>query len=185
MLKFIENNPNLCDTVAGSLNTPIGTKLSNLQEDLLWEVALVEPSVLAAGKIKPSSKENPNLVSSSDIRTIQQCHCDPHHHYTMHLLLHRDLPTRCQCGHWFLLVDEKTYEEEREKKWAKIKDEPENVELLKRFEELEKEMNILLAEGKSMSLNTPGSDELMDNIAIKWKEMKKIYAKMRKNMLLD
>ncbi|VDO95681.1 unnamed protein product [Schistosoma mattheei] len=101
------------------------------------------------------------------------------------MVLYRNLPARCFCGHWFLLVDGQRYEEEREKKWNKIKDEPENADLLKRFDILEKELNILLADGKSMTPKSPGAAEMMDNMALKWKEMKEVYANIRKNMLLD
>ncbi|CAI2733825.1 unnamed protein product [Schistosoma spindalis] len=184
MLKFITNNHNIFDTVSGDLNVPVESKLSWLQEDLIMEISEVEPDT-GRGEIKPSTKENPNLLSSSNIRAIQQCHCSPHDHHLKCLVLYRNLPARCFCGHWFLLVDEQRYEEERETKWNKIKDEPANADLLKRFDILEKELNILLADGKSMTPKSPGADEMMDNMALKWKEMKEAYADIRKNMLLD
>uniref|UniRef100_A0A094ZZT6 Uncharacterized protein n=1 Tax=Schistosoma haematobium TaxID=6185 RepID=A0A094ZZT6_SCHHA len=109
----------------------------------------------------------------------------PHDHHLKCLVLYRNLPARCFCGHWFLLVDGQRYEEEREKKWNKIRDEPGNAGLLKRFDILEKELNILLADGKSMTPKSPGAAEMMDNMALKWKEMKEVYANIRKNMLLD
>ncbi|CAH8668360.1 unnamed protein product [Schistosoma rodhaini] len=184
MLKFITDNRNLFDTVSGDLNVPVESKLSWLQEDLIAEISEVEPDT-SRGEIKSSTKENPNLVASSNVRAVQQCHCSPHDHHLKSLVLYRNLPARCFCGHWFLLVDEQRYEEEREKKWNKIKDKPENADLLKRFDILEKELNILLAEGKSMTPKSPGADEMMDNMALKWKEMKEVYANIRKNMLLD
>ncbi|CAH8649041.1 unnamed protein product [Schistosoma curassoni] len=184
MLKFITNNHNLFDTDSGDLNVPVESKLSWLQKDLIMEISEVEPDT-GRGEIKSSTKENPNLVGSSRVRAIQRCHCSPHDHHLKCLVLYRNLPARCFCGHWFLLVDGQRYEEEREKKWNKIKDEPENADLLKRFDILEKELNILLADGKSMTPKSPGAAEMMDNMALKWKEMKEVYANIRKNMLLD
>ncbi|CAH8629898.1 unnamed protein product [Schistosoma intercalatum] len=184
MLKFITNNHNLFDTDYGDLNVPVESKLSWLQKDLIMEISEVEPDT-GRGEIKSSTKENPNLVGSSRVRAIQRCHCSPHDHHLKCLVLYRNLPARCFCGHWFLLVDGQRYEEEREKKWNKIKDEPENADLLKRFDILEKELNILLADGKSMTPKSPGAAEMMDNMALKWKEMKEVYANIRKNMLLD
>ncbi|KAH8866022.1 hypothetical protein KSF78_0003314 [Schistosoma japonicum] len=184
MLKLITDNSSLCDTVTGDLNVPVKSKLSQLQKELLWEVSQAEPAI-DHGKIKPSSKEDPNLVSCSDIRSVQMCHCSPHDRYVNYLVLYRNLPTRCFCGNWFLLVDEQRYEEEREKKWNKIKSEPENADLLKRFNDLEKELNILLSEGKSLTPSSPCANEITKNMAVKWKEIKNVYTNIRKSMLLD
>ncbi|CAH8577030.1 unnamed protein product [Schistosoma turkestanicum] len=184
MLKFITDNRSLVDEVSGDMSVPVEKNLSWLQKDLLLEISEIEPDT-SHGVIKPSTRENPNLVGSSSIRMVQKCNCSPHDHHLKHLVLYRNLPARCFCGHWFLLVDEQMYEEEREKKWNEIKNKPENADLLKRFDVLEKELNILLAKGKSMTPKSPGANEMMDSMALKWKELKEVYVNIRKTMLLD
>ncbi|CAI2738994.1 unnamed protein product [Dicrocoelium dendriticum] len=85
-------------------------------------------------------------------------------------MLYRDLPTRCQCGHWFKLVDMERFEREREKHWQQVKDKPENIKLQIEFDEVEKELGVMIQQGHGLNNNTPGlTDFLEQRFASVWR----------------
>ncbi|GAA57659.1 hypothetical protein CLF_113035 [Clonorchis sinensis] len=129
-----------------------------------------------------------NLVDLDDIFLIfeeeekAQVASFPEVNYMRTLVLYRDMPYRCQCGNWFKLVDMERFEQAREEKWQKIKDEPENAQLLKELAETEEELNQLFQKGRGMTMYTRGATEVTEKLSVAWKRYRKIFLAIRKKM---
>ncbi|VDP94475.1 unnamed protein product [Echinostoma caproni] len=91
---------------------------------------------------------------------------------------------RCQCGHWFKLIDMERFEQEREKHWQQIKDKPENAKLLQALTDAENELNRLMEQGKDLKRNSPGADDLLEALSIQWQKLKNAYSAIRLKMEL-
>ncbi|KER19031.1 hypothetical protein T265_12045 [Opisthorchis viverrini] len=125
----------------------------------------------------------PNCLS--DCLEVQAPRSDygyPEVNYVRTHVLYRDMPSRCQCGNWFKLVDMERFEQAREEKWQKIKDEPENAKLLKELAETEEELNQLFQKGRGMTMYTRGATEITEKLSIAWKRYRKTFLEIRKKM---
>lgn len=54
---------------------------------------------------KPSTEVKPNLVPSIEANRLIACQCDLEGLDVRFTLLHKDQVQKCDCGHWFKLVD--------------------------------------------------------------------------------
>ncbi|KAA3673683.1 uncharacterized protein DEA37_0008840 [Paragonimus westermani] len=184
MRKFILENPHLAPSSQTSLNLPVVKGVTKMQQELLDQIEVIDldfkPSKIR--HIRPNSKENPLLVGSNLERKVETCLCYPDVHYVRSIVLYRDLPMRCQCGHWFKLIDMERFEQEREKRWAQIKDEPENAKLLQDLTDSENELNRLMDQGKNLTKWSPGVTQLLEKMAAQWEKYKDSYAKIRRQM---
>ncbi|TPP65697.1 hypothetical protein FGIG_03043 [Fasciola gigantica] len=173
-------------TASGSLNVPVSKGVSKMQEEMIKQLEVVdlEFRTYKERRIQPSTRENPNLVGSALERQVSTCVCYPDTHYVRYMVLYRDLPMRCQCGHWFKLIDMDRFEQEREKHWQKIKDEPENAKLLQQLTDTENELNRLMEKGKDIKRTSPGADDLLEALANQWEKLKTTYAAIRRKMEL-
>lgn len=54
-----------------------------------------------------STKDSPNLVGSAFESRIIGCICEEDQSHVMWMWLHAGAPRRCECGHWFKLVQKK------------------------------------------------------------------------------
>lgn len=97
-------------------------------------------------------------------------------------MLYRGLPIRCKCGHWFKLVTIDEYEAARDRYWKKIESEPENEKLMKDLNDSEAELQKLLEGSKSMTDRSPGSNEMLDKLALQWNKYKNAYHLIRKKI---
>uniref|UniRef100_A0A914D1C7 Cytochrome c oxidase subunit Vb n=1 Tax=Acrobeloides nanus TaxID=290746 RepID=A0A914D1C7_9BILA len=52
-----------------------------------------------------SSKDYPNLIPSAHKVRSVGCQCDPEQSFQIWGFYHKNIPKRCKCGHWFLVVD--------------------------------------------------------------------------------
>ncbi|RLU25318.1 hypothetical protein DMN91_001474 [Ooceraea biroi] len=52
-----------------------------------------------------NTKENPNLVYSAFDSRMMGCICDEDAMHVNWMWLHKGPPRRCECGHWFKLVE--------------------------------------------------------------------------------
>ncbi|XP_020289735.1 cytochrome c oxidase subunit 5B, mitochondrial-like [Pseudomyrmex gracilis] len=52
-----------------------------------------------------STKENPNVVYSAFESRMMGCICDEDTLHVNWMWLHQGPPRRCECGHWFKLVE--------------------------------------------------------------------------------
>ncbi|KAG5442816.1 hypothetical protein CSKR_112279 [Clonorchis sinensis] len=183
MRKFILENPYLSPPKADGLNVPATRVASVLQEDLYYQLDSLDvdnqPRYL---ELAPNSRENPLLVGGDEERRAMRCMCFPEVNYMRTLVLYRDMPYRCQCGNWFKLVDMERFEQAREEKWQKIKDEPENAQLLKELAETEEELNQLFQKGRGMTMYTRGATEVTEKLSVAWKRYRKIFLAIRKKM---
>jgi len=53
----------------------------------------------------PGTKDVPNLIPSMFENRLICCQCEPNAHYNNHMWLRKGSSRRCECGHWFKLVD--------------------------------------------------------------------------------
>ncbi|CAL8084036.1 unnamed protein product [Calicophoron daubneyi] len=184
MRKFIMENPHLSPSGPSNLNLPVAKDVSRMQKEMMAQVEVIDIDSIhnRLRKIRPNSKENPLIVGSKLERQVETCMCYPDAHYLRHIVLYRDLPVRCQCGHWFKLVDMKRFEEEREKRWAEIKNEPENAKLLKELDDTENALNTLMARSQSMTRKSPGSNDAIIELSTLWRKLKNTYVEIRRRM---
>ncbi|KAF5395998.1 Cytochrome c oxidase subunit 5B [Paragonimus heterotremus] len=196
MRKFILENPHLAPSSQTSLNLPVVKGVTKMQQELLEQIEVIDVTFFCAifmifqldfkpskiRHIRPNSKENPLLVGSNLERKVENCLCYPDVHYVRSIVLYRDLPIRCQCGHWFKLIDMERFEQEREKRWAQIKDEPENAKLLQDLTDSENELNRLMDQGKNLTKWSPGVTQLLEKMAAQWEKYKNSYVKIRHQM---
>ena len=52
-----------------------------------------------------SSEQKPNIVPSLESSRLMACHCDAEGLDIRYTMLHKSCPTKCECGHWFKLID--------------------------------------------------------------------------------
>uniref|UniRef100_A0A0N5ALS6 Cytochrome c oxidase subunit 5B, mitochondrial n=1 Tax=Syphacia muris TaxID=451379 RepID=A0A0N5ALS6_9BILA len=52
-----------------------------------------------------SSREFPNLVPSHFEDRVIGCLCEPDSYHINYMIIRKGPPKRCECGHWFKLVD--------------------------------------------------------------------------------
>lgn len=52
-----------------------------------------------------STRNDPNIVHSFDKSRVVGCICEEESQSIKWMWLHEGEPKRCQCGHWFKLVD--------------------------------------------------------------------------------
>ncbi|XP_032683040.1 cytochrome c oxidase subunit 5B, mitochondrial-like [Odontomachus brunneus] len=64
-----------------------------------------DPYNLTIKRRAHSTKESPNLVYSSFESRIMGCICDEDAMHVNWMWLHQGPPRRCECGHWFKLVE--------------------------------------------------------------------------------
>ena len=53
----------------------------------------------------PGTKECPNIVGSFFDSRMVGCICEEDQTHINWMWLHKGVPKRCECGHWFKLVD--------------------------------------------------------------------------------
>ncbi|OQR78621.1 cytochrome c oxidase polypeptide Vb-like [Tropilaelaps mercedesae] len=66
-----------------------------------------DPFQMEALKRGPGTKDQPNLVPSMTDKRMIGCICDEDSAAIVYMWLHKGDPKRCECGHWFKLVDGK------------------------------------------------------------------------------
>lgn len=54
---------------------------------------------------RDSTKDTPNLIPSAFTSRIVGCICEPDSSHVNWMWLHEGQPRRCECGHWFKLVE--------------------------------------------------------------------------------
>ncbi|KAG7208449.1 hypothetical protein KM043_014675 [Ampulex compressa] len=59
----------------------------------------------AIKRTEDSTKDKPNLVPSAFKSRIVGCICEDDQMHVNWMWLHSGAPRRCECGHWFKLVD--------------------------------------------------------------------------------
>ncbi|KAL0130632.1 hypothetical protein PUN28_002337 [Cardiocondyla obscurior] len=64
-----------------------------------------DPYNLTIKRRATSTKENPNTVYSAFESRIMGCICDEDSLHVNWMWLHKGPPRRCECGHWFKLVE--------------------------------------------------------------------------------
>ncbi|KYN44057.1 Cytochrome c oxidase subunit 5B, mitochondrial [Trachymyrmex septentrionalis] len=64
-----------------------------------------DPYNLSIKKRAISTKEDPNIVYSAFESRIMGCICDEDSLHVNWMWLHQGPPRRCECGHWFKLVE--------------------------------------------------------------------------------
>ncbi|XP_014479396.1 PREDICTED: cytochrome c oxidase subunit 5B, mitochondrial-like [Dinoponera quadriceps] len=64
-----------------------------------------DPYNLTIKRRAHSTKETPNVVYSSFESRIIGCICDEDAMHVNWMWLHQGAPRRCECGHWFKLVE--------------------------------------------------------------------------------
>jgi len=55
--------------------------------------------------IRAGTKDDPNIIPSHLEARIVGCICEPDQHHVNYMWLRKDTPKRCECGHWFKLVE--------------------------------------------------------------------------------
>jgi len=63
-----------------------------------------DPFGMQVAKRGPGTKEKPNLVPSFHEMRLVGCVCHEDAFYINYMWLYRGEPKRCECGHWFNLV---------------------------------------------------------------------------------
>nr|CDS18648.1 cytochrome c oxidase subunit Vb:COX4 [Echinococcus granulosus] len=177
---FIATN----DILRGDAYHEPSKTLSTIQKELLEQIeeADVNYYEFKVRRGGPTTKEAPNLIPFDQERRIVGCICHEESHHISYLLLYRGLPARCRCGHWFKLVTFDEYEAARDRYWKKIESEPENQKLMKDLNDAETELQKLLEESKSMTNRSPGSNDMLDKLAIEWNKYKNAYHQIRKKI---
>nr|ABR23413.1 cytochrome c oxidase polyprotein Vb [Ornithodoros parkeri] len=66
-----------------------------------------DPFDMRVFKRGPGTKDNPNLIPSYLEKRMIGCICEEDATVINWMWLHRGDPRRCECGHWFKLVDAK------------------------------------------------------------------------------
>jgi len=66
-----------------------------------------DPFGMDALKRGPGTKDQPNLVPSMEDKRMIGCICEEDSTSIIYMWLHKGDPKRCECGHWFKLVDGK------------------------------------------------------------------------------
>uniref|UniRef100_A0A914UQT3 Cytochrome c oxidase subunit 5B, mitochondrial n=1 Tax=Plectus sambesii TaxID=2011161 RepID=A0A914UQT3_9BILA len=62
-----------------------------------------EPKIFYRGE--NTSKDNPNLIPSHYRDRLIACTCEPDAHYLNLMWIRKGTPSRCECGHWFKVID--------------------------------------------------------------------------------
>jgi len=66
-----------------------------------------DPFDLEAYKRGPGTKASPNLIPSVLEKRMIGCICEEDSTCINYMWLHKGEPKRCECGHWFKLIDGK------------------------------------------------------------------------------
>ncbi|KAJ0171361.1 hypothetical protein K1T71_012911 [Dendrolimus kikuchii] len=75
------------------------------KELLAMQAGNDDPFNLKVLKKAAGTRDNPTLVPSCFDARIVGCICEEHATAVTWLWLHKDHPRRCECGHWYKLVE--------------------------------------------------------------------------------
>ncbi|XP_013191604.1 cytochrome c oxidase subunit 5B, mitochondrial [Amyelois transitella] len=75
------------------------------KELLALQAGQDDPFNMKVLKKEAGTKDKPTLVPSCFDARIVGCICDEHSTAITWLWLHKDQPRRCECGHWYKLIE--------------------------------------------------------------------------------
>ncbi|VDD92922.1 unnamed protein product [Enterobius vermicularis] len=90
----------------GAYPDPLESSLGREKKILLARLAgddRYEPKIYY--RAAQSSKEYPNLVPSHFDDKIVGCLCEPDSSHVNYMIIRRGTPKRCECGHWFKVIE--------------------------------------------------------------------------------